>query len=58
MIISVMKARTFKIDGFKGGCWLVPAFFLFDAEGKLYFRAAGDKGYANVEPKIKQLDIE
>ncbi|HJV44655.1 MAG TPA: redoxin domain-containing protein [Bacillota bacterium] len=33
----------------------VPAFFLFDPEGKLYYRAAGDKGFQNVELKIKQL---
>ncbi|WP_018132090.1 TlpA family protein disulfide reductase [Effusibacillus pohliae] len=33
----------------------VPAFFLFDKEGKLYFRAAGDKGFQNLKPKIEQL---
>lgn len=33
----------------------VPAFFLFDEEGKLFFRAAGDKGLSNVEPKIQQM---
>ena len=33
----------------------VPAFFLFDKEGKLFYRAAGDKGFANVKPKIEQL---
>ena len=33
----------------------VPAFFLFDREGKLFFRAAGDKGLQNVQPKIEQL---
>ncbi|MFC4768368.1 TlpA family protein disulfide reductase [Effusibacillus consociatus] len=33
----------------------VPAFFLFDAEGKLYYRAAGDKGFQNLKPKIEQL---
>ncbi|MBP1932153.1 redoxin domain-containing protein [Ammoniphilus resinae] len=33
----------------------VPAFYLFDQEGKLSFRAAGNKGFANLEPKIEQL---
>jgi thiol-disulfide isomerase/thioredoxin len=33
----------------------VPAFFLFDAEGKLFFRAAGDKGFQNLKPKIEQM---
>jgi thiol-disulfide isomerase/thioredoxin len=33
----------------------VPAFFLFDREGKLFFRAAGDKGLQNVQPKIEAL---
>lgn len=33
----------------------VPAFFLFDKEGKLFYRAAGDKGFQNVKPKIEQL---
>jgi thiol-disulfide isomerase/thioredoxin len=33
----------------------VPAFFLFDSEGKLFYRAAGDKGFQNVKPKIEQL---
>lgn len=33
----------------------VPAFFLFDLEGNLYFRAAGDKGFSNLKPKIRQL---
>jgi len=33
----------------------VPAFFLFDREGKLFFRAAGDKGLQNVQPKIAAL---
>jgi thiol-disulfide isomerase/thioredoxin len=33
----------------------VPAFFLFDREGKLFYRAAGDKGFQNVKPKIEQL---
>lgn len=32
----------------------VPAFFLFDKEGKLKFRAAGDKGFQKVEPKIRE----
>lgn len=33
----------------------VPAFFLFDKEGKLVYRAAGDKGFKNVKPKIEEL---
>jgi thiol-disulfide isomerase/thioredoxin len=33
----------------------VPAFFLFDKEGKLFFRAAGDKGFQNLKPKIEQV---
>jgi len=33
----------------------VPAFFLFDAQGKLFFRAAGDKGLENLGPKLEQL---
>jgi thiol-disulfide isomerase/thioredoxin len=33
----------------------VPAFFLFDEEGKLFFRAAGDRGFQNLKPKIEQL---
>jgi len=33
----------------------VPAFFLFDASGNLYFRAAGDKGLQNLGPKLEQL---
>jgi len=33
----------------------VPAFFLFDAEGNLFFRAAGDKGLQNLGPKLEQL---
>ncbi|OTA41092.1 MAG: thiol-disulfide oxidoreductase [Symbiobacterium thermophilum] len=33
----------------------VPAFFLFDAQGNLYFRAAGDKGLQNLGPKLEQL---
>lgn len=31
----------------------VPAFFVFDKEGNLTFRAAGDKGFQKVEPKIR-----
>lgn len=33
----------------------VPAFYLFDAQGNLFFRAAGDKGLQNLKPKIDQL---
>jgi thiol-disulfide isomerase/thioredoxin len=33
----------------------VPAFFLFDKEGNLFFRAAGDKGLANLGPKLEAL---
>lgn len=33
----------------------VPAFFLFDANGNLFFRAAGDKGLSNLGPKLEQL---
>jgi thiol-disulfide isomerase/thioredoxin len=33
----------------------VPAFFLFDKNGNLFFRAAGDKGLANLGPKLEQL---
>lgn len=33
----------------------VPAFFLFDKDGLLNYRAAGDKGFANLKPKIEQL---
>lgn len=33
----------------------VPAFFLFDAAHTLRFRAAGDKGFANLAPKIAEL---
>ncbi|MCG0239236.1 MAG: redoxin domain-containing protein [Firmicutes bacterium] len=33
----------------------VPAFFLFDREGKLFFRTAGDKGFEKLEGKIQQL---
>jgi len=32
----------------------VPAFFVFDATGRLRFRAAGDKGFLKVEPKIRE----
>lgn len=31
-----------------------PAFFIFGKDGKLTFRAAGDKGFAKVEPKLKE----
>lgn len=33
----------------------VPAFFLFDGEGKLFFRTAGDKGFEKLQPKIEQV---
>lgn len=33
----------------------VPAFFLFDKDGNLFFRAAGDKGLANLGPKLEAL---
>lgn len=33
----------------------VPAFFLFGPDGTLAFRAAGDKGFSNLKPKIEQL---
>lgn len=33
----------------------VPAFFLFDQNGNLLFRAAGDKGFQNLKPKLDQL---
>lgn len=33
----------------------VPAYFLFDAEGKLKFRAAGDKGLQNVGRKLEEM---
>ncbi|MBX6396272.1 MAG: redoxin domain-containing protein [Alicyclobacillaceae bacterium] len=36
----------------------VPAFFLFDREGKLKFRAAGDRGLQNVEKKLEELFSE
>lgn len=32
----------------------VPAFFVFGKDGLLKFRAAGDKGFAKVEPKIRE----
>jgi thiol-disulfide isomerase/thioredoxin len=32
----------------------VPAFFLFGKDGTLKFRAAGDKGFQKVEPKIRE----
>jgi thiol-disulfide isomerase/thioredoxin len=32
----------------------VPAFFLFDQDGHLTFRAAGDKGFEKLETKIAQ----
>lgn len=32
----------------------VPAFFIFDKEGKLKFRAAGDRGFQKVEPKVRE----
>jgi len=31
-----------------------PAFFIFGKDGKLTFRAAGDKGFAKVEPKLRE----
>ena len=33
----------------------VPAFFLFDEEGNLKYRAAGDKGFTKVEPKVREV---
>lgn len=33
----------------------VPAFFLFGKDGNLFFRAAGDKGLANLGPKLEAL---
>lgn len=33
----------------------VPAFFLFDKAGQLFFRTAGDKGFEKLQPKIEQL---
>ncbi len=32
----------------------VPAFFIFGKDGTLKFRAAGDKGFQKVEPKIRE----
>jgi len=32
----------------------VPAFFVFDRDGNLKFRAAGDKGFQKVEPKMRE----
>ncbi|WP_051663429.1 TlpA family protein disulfide reductase [Alicyclobacillus macrosporangiidus] len=32
----------------------VPAFFVFGRDGNLAFRAAGDKGFQKVEPKIRE----
>jgi thiol-disulfide isomerase/thioredoxin len=32
----------------------VPAFFVFGKDGTLKFRAAGDKGFQKVEPKIRE----
>lgn len=32
----------------------VPAFFVFGEDGMLKFRAAGDKGFQKVEPKIRE----
>jgi len=32
----------------------VPAFFVFGRDGQLTFRAAGDKGFQKVEPKIRE----
>ncbi|MCL6548235.1 MAG: TlpA family protein disulfide reductase [Alicyclobacillus sp.] len=32
----------------------VPAFFVFGQDGTLKFRAAGDKGFQKVEPKIRE----
>jgi thiol-disulfide isomerase/thioredoxin len=31
-----------------------PAFFVFGPDGKLVFRAAGDKGFQKVEPKVRE----
>ncbi|SDW20915.1 AhpC/TSA family protein [Alicyclobacillus hesperidum] len=31
-----------------------PAFFVFGKDGTLTFRAAGDKGFAKVEPKVRE----
>lgn len=32
----------------------VPAFYVFSEDGTLKFRAAGDKGFQKVEPKIRE----
>lgn len=32
----------------------VPAFFVFGKDGTLKFRAAGDKGFQKVEPKVRE----
>ncbi len=32
----------------------VPAFFVFGKDGTLKFRAAGDKGFQKVEPKLRE----
>lgn len=32
----------------------VPAFFIFGKDGTLKFRAAGDKGFQKVEPKLRE----
>lgn len=32
----------------------VPAFFIFGSDGTLKYRAAGDKGFQKVEPKIRE----
>lgn len=33
----------------------VPAFFLFDHNGQLYFRAAGDKGFERLKAKLDTM---
>jgi len=33
----------------------VPAFYVFDGEGKLRFRAGGDKGFAMVEGRVRRV---
>ncbi|MCF6093646.1 TlpA family protein disulfide reductase [Microaerobacter geothermalis] len=33
----------------------VPAFFIFDANGHLKYRAAGDRGFKNVKPKLEEV---
>lgn len=32
----------------------VPAFFIFGTDGNLKYRAAGDKGFQKVEPKLRE----